>query len=87
MENKQQSGKYLLLYFLLFVSGVAYYFLGYQAARENFVQVFSLYTILFTAYFFFYKFFSITHFKYLLIAGILFRILFLFSVPNLSDDV
>ena len=87
MENKQQSGKYLLLYFLLFVSGVAYYFLGYQAARENFVQVFSLYTILFTAYFFFYKFFSITHFKYLLIAGVVFRLLLLFSVPNLSDDV
>jgi hypothetical protein len=42
---------------------------------------------LFAAYFVVYKFFSITLFKHLLIAGIVFRILLLFSVPNLSDDI
>ena len=87
MENKQHSEKSSLVYILLLLSGIAYYFLGYQTARENFAQVFSLFTFLFAAYYIAYRFFLITHFKYLLIAGMLFRILLLFSVPNLSDDV
>ncbi len=87
MENKQQSGKYLLLYFLLLVSGVAYYRLAYHTEREIFLQVIFLFSFLFAAYLGAYNFFSITHFKYLLIAGVVFRLLLLFSVPNLSDDV
>ena len=87
MERKQQSHRSLLLYFLLLLCAIVYYFLGYQTARENFVQVFSLFTFLFAAYYIAYKFFSITHFKILLFFGIAFRLLLLFSVPNLSDDV
>ncbi len=87
MNDKPFNQKPSLLYFLLLVSGVAYYLLSYQTSRGNFLQVVSLFTFLFVAYFVVYKFFSITLFKHLLIAGIVFRILLLFSVPNLSDDI
>ncbi len=87
MKNTPLFKKSLLLYDLLLLSGIAYYVLAYQTVRENFLQVFSLFTFLFAAYFIANRFFSIIHFKYLLFAGILFRILLLFSVPNLSDDV
>jgi len=75
------------LYFSLLLSGTAYYFLAYQTERENFLQVMALFTGLFILYFFCCKFFSGTYFKQLLLAGLLLRILLLFSVPNLSDDV
>jgi hypothetical protein len=87
MNDNPLLQKTLLPYLLLLLSGLAYYFLAYQTKREDFLQVISLFTFLFTLYFVAYHFFSSTHFKYLLIAGILFRILLLFSVPNLSDDV
>ena len=45
------------------------------------------FSLLFAAYYFLERFFSVTHFNYLLGAGFLFRVLILFSVPNLSDDV
>lgn len=87
MENEPLLKKSLWLYFLLLLSGVAYYLLTYRTSRDNFAQVISLFSFLFVAYYVAYKFFSITHFKHLLIASIAFRILLLFSVPNLSDDV
>ncbi len=71
----------------MMMSAFAYYWLCYQTVRENFIHVFVLFTFLFAAYFVAYNFFSITHFKFLLVAGIAFRILLLFAVPNLSDDV
>ncbi len=79
--------KSALLFCLLLLSGVAYYTLAYQTLRENFLQVISLFIFLFAAYYVAYTFFSITHFNLLLIAGLLFRLLLVFSVPNLSDDV
>jgi hypothetical protein len=87
MNDKLIHQKPLLLYVLLLLSGIAYYLLSYHTIRENFVQVISLFTFLFAAYYVFYKSFSGTHFRFLLFAGILFRVLLLFSVPNLSDDV
>ncbi|MFN2458100.1 MAG: hypothetical protein ABR502_07865 [Chitinophagaceae bacterium] len=81
------SAKTPLLYGLFLLSGVVYYWLAYHTARENFLQVLSLFTFLFAAYFIGCKFFSITHFKHLLVGGIFFRILLLFSVPDLSEDV
>lgn len=77
----------LLLYFLLLLSVFCYYILSYQAERNNFLLIFSLFSLLFVAYFIVYRYFSNTHFKVLLAAGLLFRFLLLFSVPNLSDDV
>ncbi len=87
MENKVIVVKPFILYLLLLFSGVAYYFLAYQTARENFILVFSLFTFLFAVFLIAYKLFSVTHFKYLIIAGIAFRVLLLFSLPNLSEDV
>jgi hypothetical protein len=87
MKNIHLFAKPILLYFLLLLSGIAYYLLIYQTARDNFLQLISLFTFLFGVYFIGYKFFSATHFKFLVIAGVLFRVLLLFSVPNLSDDV
>lgn len=87
MTNNTASTKSLLFYCLLLLSGVLYYCLAYQTTRDNFLQVILLFSALFAIYFFLHKFFFTTHFKYLLIAGVLFRMLLLFSVPNLSDDV
>jgi hypothetical protein len=85
--NNASLQKPLVLYFLLLLSGIVYFWVGYQTARENFLQVILLFTFLFAVYFVIVKFFSIIYFKQLLIAGILFRIMLLFSLPNLSDDV
>ena len=87
MKIDRRFAKPILLYFLSLLSGIAYYILIYQTARDNFLQLISLFTFLFVVYFIVYKFFSATHFKFLVIAGVLFRVLLLFSVPNLSDDV
>lgn len=76
-----------VFYLPVILSTVCYYWLCYQAERKNFSQVFGLYTLLFVAYYFLIRFFSIVNFKYLLLAGLGFRILLLFSIPNLSDDV
>ncbi|MEJ7691543.1 hypothetical protein [Daejeonella sp.] len=77
----------LILYLLITFSAAGYYWLCYQTQRENFFQVFGLFSFLFAAYYLLYRFFSAGYFKYLFIAGISFRLLLLFSVPNLSDDV
>lgn len=77
----------LLLYLLLLISGFCYYWLCYQTNRQNFLQVFMLFTSLFAAYYFLTRSYSVSHFRLLFIAGILFRMLLLFSLPNLSDDV
>ncbi len=87
MKIDRRFAKPILLYFLSLLSGIVYYILIYQTARDNFLQLISLFTFLFVVYFIVYKFFSATHFKFLVIAGVLFRVLLLFSVPNLSDDV
>jgi hypothetical protein len=87
MKNDLRFAKPILLWFLLLLSGIAYYILTYQTARDNFLQLISLFTFLFVVYFIVYKFFSATHFNFLVIAGVLFRVLLLFSIPNLSDDV
>ncbi len=87
MKSKSLFNNSLLLYFLLLIAGAAYYLLSYQTTRENFTQVVILFTILFAMHFIAYKIFSLTHFRQLLVAGIFFRLLLLFSIPNLSDDV
>ncbi|HLL44438.1 MAG TPA: glycosyltransferase 87 family protein [Segetibacter sp.] len=86
--NKQLHYRHnVLLYLLLVISGFCYYWLCYETNRQNFLQVFMLFTSLFAAYYFLIRSWSVSHFQLLLIAGILFRMLLLFSVPNLSDDV
>ncbi len=76
-----------LFFTLLLLMAAGYYLLCYQTLRSNFIQVFGLFTILFAGYFFITQYFAEVYFKQLITAGILFRLLLLFSVPNLSDDV
>ena len=71
----------------MLITAFCYYWLCYQTNRQNFYQVFVLYTFLFAAYYLLVTFYAASNFKGLLISGILFRILLVFSVPNLSDDV
>jgi hypothetical protein len=87
MKDEVLNKNSFLLYFLLLLSGVAYYLLGYHTARQNFLQVFGLFTFLFASFFIGYNLYSATHFKNLFISGIVFRFLLLFSIPNLSEDV
>lgn len=77
----------VILYCLLFFCAFLYYTLAYETIRSNFTQVFGLYAAFFAVYFIIYKFFSEKNFKVSLAAGIVFRFILLFSVPNLSDDV
>lgn len=69
------------------LSAVCYYWLCYQTKRENSYEVIGLYSFLFIAYYILARFISVANFKSLLIAGLGFRMLLLFSIPNLSDDV
>lgn len=87
MNETQLYKNKILFYFFIILSAIGFYWLCYHTERKNFSQVFGLYTLLFIAYYFLILFFSNTNFKYLLVAGILFRIMLLFSIPNLSDDV
>ncbi len=87
MNEAQTFKNKIVFYLLIILSAIGYYWLCYQTKRENFYQVFGLYSFLFVAYYFLTHFFLVTNFKYLLIAGFSFRMLLLFSVPNLSDDV
>lgn len=87
MNSEPSIVKQGLLFASLLATGSAYYLLSYHTARENFFQVVFLYGFLFALYYVANRYFSLTHFRHLLGAGILFRLLLLFSVPNLSDDV
>ncbi len=87
MSETQSQKNNIVFYLLLTLSAICYYWLCYQTKREDFYQVLGLYSFLFIAYYFVNRFFSVTNFKYLLVAGMLFRMLLLFSIPNLSDDV
>ncbi len=80
-----QSKWWLVVFFTC--SGIAYYWLSYQTVRSNFPQVFGLFSFLFIAYYFAYKYLSFVRFKFLIASGICFRLLLLFAAPNLSDDV
>ncbi len=70
---------------LSLLCGVFYYTLGYHLERSEFAKLFGLYTALF---FICYKLiqFEKWNFRFLLVLGLLFRLIFLFSIPNLSQD-
>lgn len=66
-------------------SVLLYYLFAHNLAREDFIKLIAFYGVLF---FFFYKLiqFEKWNFKFLLLVGILFRLIFLFTEPNLSQD-
>ena len=70
---------------LALLSLVFYYTFAYQLERTNFIKLLTLFAALF---FFCFKLiqFEKWNFKFLLVIGILFRFVFLFTEPNLSQD-
>jgi len=70
---------------LILVSSLMYFIFGYDLVRTDVVKLFALFAALF---FFCFKLiqFEKWNFKFLLIAGIIFRLVFLLSTPVLSQD-
>ena len=72
--------------FLLLLSGAAFYIsFGYDLQRTDFVKLITLYSALFIISWKLYTF-EKTNFRFLVGIAIFFRLLFLFSLPNLSQD-
>ncbi|MBA3648534.1 MAG: hypothetical protein H0W62_08290 [Chitinophagales bacterium] len=82
---------------ILILTVAGYVYTGYFLLRQNFIQYLSVYLFLFTGYIFLCKQYTSLQLKsssekwfpslsIVMGAGILFRLLFLFSVPVLSDD-
>lgn len=67
------------------LSCFCYYYIFFHLERSNFYELLLAYTILFWSYFKTVKNFSHL-FKILIFSGIIFRILGIFSLPNLSQD-
>lgn len=81
-----QRLKQALLYCSILVSVVVYCLFAYQLDRENFTFLSSLFGLSFLAYVFIYKCKSASNLSWLIAIAILFRFLFMFSIPSLSDD-
>ena len=71
--------------FLTILSVFSYCWLAYFLDRSHFKELISCFTILFVAYYF-YTNMSNVKLSTFLALGIFFRLLFLFSIPSLSDD-
>lgn len=75
-----------ILYSLLIISLAGYIISGYFIQRSNFSLLISVYSTLFLIYFFILKYHNLYNFNILLICGLLFRFILIFSIPALSDD-
>lgn len=73
-----------LSFILAFVSIGLYLRLAYFTPRAESGQLMLIYTVLFVLYIMLTK--SVISFRYLLIFGIAYRLIFVFSIPQLSDD-
>jgi len=85
MKLNKQLQQVLLLTSIL-ISVVVYLLFAYQLDRSNFNFLIVLFALSFIAYMFIYKFKSALNLSWLIAIAILFRLLFLFSMPALSDD-
>ena len=79
--------KYILPILAIIISIAGYGFIGYELHREHFIQLFISYSVLFLCFIWFYKYYQ-HHFNFIQILGlaILFRFIFVFSIPVLSND-
>ncbi|WP_010135036.1 glycosyltransferase family 58 protein [Ochrovirga pacifica] len=64
---------------------IVYFLFAYQTNRTDFIQVLTLYSLLFLSFGLLYNY-SVFQFKTLLGVGLVFRFLLLIALPNLSDD-
>lgn len=85
MKLNKQLQRLLLLTSILISVGV-YLLFAYQLDRSNFNFLIALFGLSFIAYALIYKFKSASNLSWLIAIAILFRFLFLFSIPALSDD-
>lgn len=78
MKSYKKSVVFLL-------AGCLFYTLLADVAQDDFLQLFSLYTVVFVIT---WKLFQLKKldFKFLIACGIIFRIIFIFSIPGLSPD-
>ncbi len=67
------------------ISCILYFILAYFISRENFTLLCSLFAMLFVGYFYVLYKNNVTN-QFLFIVGIIFRLIFLFSIPALSPD-
>ena len=73
-------------YGAILLSILAYVSIGYLFPRTDFYFLISAFTVLFVGYYFFLKKNWFTSEKEIIGIAMLFRVLFLFSIPSLSDD-
>ena len=78
------SQKYRTILAVIFTI-VLYFFFAYFIERENFGLLASQYILLFVPFLYFLKF-EKNNFPFLVGIAILFRLVFLFAIPNLSQD-
>ena len=75
------------IYLLIFTSVILYFLLAFQIKRNDFVPLISISFLLFVCYFWMISFnYDAKQLRNLLFAAIFFRLLFLFSIPELSND-
>jgi alpha-1,6-mannosyltransferase len=70
---------------LVAITVLLYFFFGYTLERTQFLKFLGIYAVLFSTYFYFIKK-NYNNVQFLLGISILFRFVFLFSIPNLSQD-
>ncbi len=83
--NTLFSKKYSILLVTL-LSGVLYLLFAYTLQRTEFSTFLLLWTFLFGTYTFLYKNIHLMPIRYFIAIGVLFRLLFLVGIPNLSQD-
>ncbi|MBC7687163.1 MAG: hypothetical protein H7211_03180, partial [Aquabacterium sp.] len=84
MVDKKNNG---LLVFILVMCVACYVIIGYGIPRTNFAALLVLVTVLFILYMLMTaKDFARLYFKQLLVLALFFRLIFLFTLPALSDD-
>jgi hypothetical protein len=79
-----KAGGGAVIGFLLALAGFIY--LGYAVDRSNFVVFISICTALFALYFLALRYRDAFNLRHLILAGLIFRVVFLGSEPRLSDD-
>jgi len=84
LDHNKNLSKHSVIFFAI-IACLCYGYVGYFLARSDFYTFISLACVLFLASYFTIKKSGIT-FQKLFILSIIYRLLFLFSIPNLSQD-
>ena len=79
------KNKRMLLAVVFIVSLLAYYGFAYRLQRTEYVKLSVLYTALFASYYYLVSRYK-EDFGFLAVVSILFRLVFLVAIPNLSQD-